>query len=677
MRILRHLFAMIVLTMVVFRPSFASADRRLEIEFTPTERAQIAIWIETESGEFVDTVLLTEAVGLRGIGNRPGAMQMNSGYHWPYGRREGVLPIWAHRRSEQIGADLFPMVIFQDRVSEGYASRTTVDASVDSYFCLSFDKATTKREALDAVTCASVFNSDKGRYLRTTDLQNNYAEPFVDDQGTNTERALPLHSLYPPRRDVSVFELTDHFDVRSFNADARRIMPNIDAITTATPVGDARKLVFYAVDDAISDGDYRIWLEIGVEGDYNNFYNDELYPTPMSEAWDSWAETYGYPYRGQPSVVYSVPIRISSSAATGSTRMPTGYSDMHGLSGAVNAVDETITDDPDGAPGSGVDRLRENAQGARLVVRVTATEVCASDNPPPECSKLCASDGDCTGDFLCGPTQSCVGRCDVDSAPAPLSEFTLKNHPDKKLSHRLAQLSFTIPESRRELRQFAFKNSREPIDEVNWFIGEDLRVPKIVDGKEQAIPTDPVAIPSNFECERDRSEPICADYLADAEGNCPHGVDNDHDGDCLDAGDSVHLDVAFYAHETLYYVAARAIDECQSVGSMVEASVTTTAIHFTTVDPCFIATAAYGSPFAAQIGSLRAFRDQILMRSSLGRNAIAAYYIFSPSIAEFISERPWLATLTRTALEPVVALARWATDESQRSSRSASRSRSF
>ena len=77
----------------------AADERAIVFNFTPTERAQIAIWIESADGTFLATVGLTQAVSVRGIGNRPGATQMNSGYHWPYGRREGVLPIWAHRRA--------------------------------------------------------------------------------------------------------------------------------------------------------------------------------------------------------------------------------------------------------------------------------------------------------------------------------------------------------------------------------------------------------------------------------------------------------------------------------------------------------------------------------------------------------------------------------------------------
>ena len=76
----------------------AFASRAIALNFTATERAQIAIWIEKADGTFMGTVGLTQAVSVRGIGNRPGATQMNSGYHWPYGRREGVLHAVKSRR---------------------------------------------------------------------------------------------------------------------------------------------------------------------------------------------------------------------------------------------------------------------------------------------------------------------------------------------------------------------------------------------------------------------------------------------------------------------------------------------------------------------------------------------------------------------------------------------------
>src|SRR4249920_1299918 len=102
--------------------SRAADERAIVLTFTPTDRSQIAIWIEAADGTFLNTVGLTQAVAVRGIGNRPGAAQMNSGYRWPYGRREGALPVWASRRAAAPGAGQFPRIIFQKR-AEGHASR--------------------------------------------------------------------------------------------------------------------------------------------------------------------------------------------------------------------------------------------------------------------------------------------------------------------------------------------------------------------------------------------------------------------------------------------------------------------------------------------------------------------------------------------------------------------------
>src|SRR4051812_18603260 len=168
----------------------------LEFRFTPVGRAQLALWIERD-GEFVATVRLTEGVGMRGLGNRPGAAEMNSGFRWPYGRREGVLPIWATRRASQPGARLFPRVIFQHRTSEGRASRTTEDSSRDDYYCLQWDKNASRKDALDAVSCATVFNSDKGRFITQDDVTNSYSEPYLPPGASVTRmRSLSLDSLY-------------------------------------------------------------------------------------------------------------------------------------------------------------------------------------------------------------------------------------------------------------------------------------------------------------------------------------------------------------------------------------------------------------------------------------------------------------------------------------------------
>ncbi len=73
---------------------------------------------------------------------------------------------------------------------------------------------------------------------------------------------------------------------------------------------------------------------------------------------------------------------------------------------------------------------------------------------------------------------------------------------------------------------------------------------------------------------------------------------------------------------------------------------------------CFIATAAYGTASAAEIDVLRAFRDEVLLESTLGSQLVEFYYQTSPPVADFISENDVLKTLVRElVIDPVVSIA--------------------
>lgn len=76
-------------------------------------------------------------------------------------------------------------------------------------------------------------------------------------------------------------------------------------------------------------------------------------------------------------------------------------------------------------------------------------------------------------------------------------------------------------------------------------------------------------------------------------------------------------------------------------------------------DPCFIATAAYGSANAPELAYLRGFRDRYLLTNAAGRAFVAAYYRFSPPLARAIRPHPALRAIVRLGLVPYVALARW------------------
>ena len=611
----------VVLVCVLACASVARAQgaRRVELGLTPTAHAQIAIWIESADGARFATVRLTEAVAYRGIGNRPGATQMNSGFRWPYGRREGVLPVWAHRRVAAGGA-AFGRVIFAHRDSEGFATRTPGEQrnTDDDYFCLRYDAELGRRDSLDAVTCASRFHSNKGRYLTESDVAAGYAEPWQRADGTGTMRPLSLESLYPPRRDVLVCADCDHADVALYAADARRVFPEIDAIAMATPAADVPQRIVFDVPPEWPNGEYTAYVEIHVEGDYDDAYDPSTQPTPTepAEGWDVDALEWGYPYRGQPSVIFAVRFALVATGGEWRARSPLGHGALGGEDGTIAPMDETIADDPIGAPGSGADRLRLDDTGNRVRVIVPGWNLCAQPAPPPMCGRECETTESCGEGLACGPAATCIGECDVTMAPGSMEgRVSAFAHPDVSDSHHWAHLRLRAPSSARRLAQFEVRVGTEPIvDEVSFL---------------RALP----AVQASVER---------VELLVRTAGS---------EGEVLD------LDFGGLMAETRYFVGVRAFDECHAPGPIGVASVTTTPIHFTTVSPCFVATAAYGSPLEPRVGALRRLRDRHLRNQAVGRVLVRAYEAVGPFVADAIRDEETSRAIARFALGPAVMLA--------------------
>jgi len=74
-------------------------------------------------------------------------------------------------------------------------------------------------------------------------------------------------------------------------------------------------------------------------------------------------------------------------------------------------------------------------------------------------------------------------------------------------------------------------------------------------------------------------------------------------------------------------------------------------------DPCFIATAAYGSPLHPRINALRTYRDRYLPK-----RITACYYKHSPPIANWIRKREPAKKAVRAMLIPITELARRLTE---------------
>jgi hypothetical protein len=71
---------------------------------------------------------------------------------------------------------------------------------------------------------------------------------------------------------------------------------------------------------------------------------------------------------------------------------------------------------------------------------------------------------------------------------------------------------------------------------------------------------------------------------------------------------------------------------------------------------CFIATAAYGTPFDSKIDTLRNWRDNFLLQHILGQWFVRQYYKHSPPIAKYISTKDSLRKIVRLFLTPIISL---------------------
>jgi hypothetical protein len=641
----------------------AAAQSVLAFKYTPAPRAQIAIWIEDAQGQFKSTVALTEAVGYRGIGNRPGSSDMNSGYRWPYGRREGVLPIWAHRRASAPGAQLFPRVIFQSRI-EGLASRTASDQSSDSYYCLQFEVAKSTRDQLDAVSCATQFSSDKGRYLTEQDVANAYAEPYEPQPGQGLLQPLPLKSYYPPRMDVTRCGASgcfDHADVDKFADDARAVMPDIDTVTVATPTGGAAQSLLFSVPQAWPAGEYAAFIEVNVEGDYNTAWNQQRFPTPKTPMADrdSFSYDYGYAYRGQPSIVWKVSFTLGAGSDLDvAVAEPIGrsswnywaddYGDIEPITSSAqdpNAISAAASD-------SGMARLYADAKGQRFGVQSgrfagsspgTAPERPTRDpttpDDPGDGKPGTRPDGSDAGVAMMGAagaqggetpggTPGTGGRPAADSGddepatalpPGAVGELSLSRFEDPLRAHKWMHLRMRAADSALPLHAYEVRVATEPIRDEQTFIRVGRQAKNATDAKEG---------PSSLQLPTD-----------------------------VPAGEWIDATIGDLTEQKHYFVGVRARDVDNRAGPLAIAEYDTPAREFATVSPCFVATVAYGSPLASEVAVLRRLRDRYLLPHALGRGLVAGYYRVGPELARWVAPHPNVRSVLRALLAPVVAVA--------------------
>lgn len=73
---------------------------------------------------------------------------------------------------------------------------------------------------------------------------------------------------------------------------------------------------------------------------------------------------------------------------------------------------------------------------------------------------------------------------------------------------------------------------------------------------------------------------------------------------------------------------------------------------------CFIATAAYGTPYAQEIYILRRWRDNTLNRNLFGKIFVKFYYTVSPPIADYIRNKKILKKSVRSIIDVFIKLLR-------------------
>ena len=206
---------------------------------------QIAVWLQDATGGFVDTLMVTNATSVRGIGNRPGRSDFLSGPLFPYGKRIMALPIWAHARGKT-----YSTLFMQEEVcavggpTESCLGWHESYSSTELYYCRPLQQAEAQAalgtNATDAITCASQFHSEKGTF-----------DPA-------------MLTFYPPRSDLTTFTSTDGSDPPTFAA-----INDLDAVAAATPRYGSVYNGTWSVPSTLPPGDYTLMVEVNKEYDSN------------------------------------------------------------------------------------------------------------------------------------------------------------------------------------------------------------------------------------------------------------------------------------------------------------------------------------------------------------------------------------------------------------------------
>jgi hypothetical protein len=342
----RHVALLAALALAIPAEADANQCHVVDVNFVPADQLQIVGWVEKPDGTYVDTIYITQKTGLFGLANRPGRFDFNSGpvIHdlWPYGRRITMFPVWSHRRFAATNQS-WPKVIFQNDDDDNL-SHPFDESSPEQTPPYCRPELPTE-PSWDTGTCASPSYTDKGMFSPSETV------------------------LYPPRADVTRNAATDAPSVDLYKA-----MNPFDAISQATPDGGACAQITWPIPATLPEGQYVMWFEINKSFDFNATFNPTTLPPPSGIPWMA----YGKPYRGQPSIVYSVPFTLSTVESTTATSSYAGFSDVDGSTGTLHLPDPSmITEDTEGSGARRLELIAGSTDRLRVKVRPE------NDNLPP------------------------------------------------------------------------------------------------------------------------------------------------------------------------------------------------------------------------------------------------------------------------------------------------------
>jgi len=404
--------------------------RTVEVAFRPIKNLQIAVWVEDPLGNYVATLYVTRLTGTFGLANRVGNHFLHSAVRFPYGRRDMVLPVWAHKRNKTYGfvtmggAAGYSPATCPNTIADG--SKACDDntiafhagvSSTEPFYCSpSGGMISTGTGGVDVVSCASGFFGSKGAYLPGE------------------------VSYYPPRADLTSFNGNDGPDAKAFSS-----VNDLTAVSGATP--QLQTLLDPPIRwRPFADGQYVIKVEMSLESDTNTFHNYTYCVDDQNSGMTCGGfNSYGHDFIGQPSVIYSVPITVGADPDEQITSSYEGYSEYvmaTGSTGKELPPDMTISD----SPGTGAGRLLDTTDGGKTFrLRVRSSPTCDPGNPgdggvggctaPGAPENLVLTPGATSIDvsFASASTGASTNRFDVRYRDAAIddSSFTLANPSDQ------------------------------------------------------------------------------------------------------------------------------------------------------------------------------------------------------------------------------------------------------